>query len=546
MDRLQRILEILDGSPNRMREKFFVTYHLDLFNQIIEFTNSIQDIPFKFRVWHWVNEINSLPKCECGKPVSRHIAWQDGYRRWCSAKCAANSHEVRCNAKKTLLERYGVDHYSKTSDYVDKVRQTSLQKWGVDNYAKTDDYVQKSKLTYQAKWGVDNFTKTSEYREKTRKTCLEKYGATSHTKTDDCKKAIKKSMLEKHGVDIVFKKEEFRKGHFKISNDEFYVKYLGDSISEFKCDSGLEHLFQIDTDNYFGRKIAGNKLCTVCIPISSSTSLKQQMLYDFISAHYTGEIISNYKDELEIDIYLPEKKIGFEMNGLYWHSDLMKDKDYHLNKTTYFNQKGIRLFHIWEDDWQFKREIIQSQLLNILGQSLQKIWARKCYVQEVGQKLAKKFLDNNHQLGYVRSDLKLGLFYGDTLVSFMSFDHYEGRKKIGDSEWNLNRFCNSLNTVVVGGASKLLKWFIDNKKPSRIISYADRDWSEGDLYLKLGFTEVNKSEPDYKYVDRHKRVHKSRMRKSRLGYSVTESEYTRSIGMLRVWDCGKIKFEKVI
>lgn len=47
----------------------------------------------------------------------------------------------------------------------------------------------------------------------------------------------------------------------------------------------------------------------------------------------------------------------------------------------------------------------------------------------------------------------------------MTFDQFEGRK------FNLNRFCNILNTSIIGGTSKLLKYFIRNYTPSRIISY---------------------------------------------------------------------------
>ena len=77
-----------------------------------------------------------------------------------------------------------------------------------------------------------------------------------------------------------------------------------------------------------------------------------------------NEQFISYRDSLEIDVYLPELKIGFEFNGLYWHSEECKDKNYHLNKTNYFKEKGIRIIHIWEDDWDFKRSIIESQIKN--------------------------------------------------------------------------------------------------------------------------------------------------------------------------------------
>ena len=119
----------------------------------------------------------------------------------------------------------------------------------------------------------------------------------------------------------------------------------------------------------------------------------------------------------------------------------------------------------------------------------------------------------------------------------MLFDHYEGRKKMNGDQWNINRFCNELGFSIVGGASKLLNYFVKNWKPKRIISYADRDWSIGSLYEKLGFSIINLSKPDYKYIIGGKRVHKSRFRKSRT--NINESQ----LDIPKIWDCGKLKFE---
>jgi hypothetical protein len=125
----------------------------------------------------------------------------------------------------------------------------------------------------------------------------------------------------------------------------------------------------------------------------------------------------------------------------------------------------------------------------------------------------------------------------------MTFDNFEGRKKMDDGGWNLNRFCTKKGLVVVGGASKLLSYFIKELSPKRIISYSDRDWSIGTLYFKLGFELISKSNPDYKYIIDGIRVHKSNMRKSKRKYDSTENEYTKSKNILRIWDCGKYKFE---
>ena len=242
---------------------------------------------------------------------------------------------------------------------------------------------------------------------------------------------------------------------------------------------------------------------------------------------------------MEIDIYLPELNLGFGFNGVYWHSSQYKDKNFHSDKSKFFSERGIRLIHIWEDDWNTKSEIIKSQVKNLIGLS-KKIWARKCKVVEITDvKLVKDFLNSNHIQGWVNSKLKLGLIYEEKLVSIMTFDSFEGRKKMSVGEYNLNRFCNLLEHSVVGGASKLLNYFVEKFNPTRIISYADRDWSIGNLYEKLEFTKVNESDPDYKYLVDGKRIHKSNFKKSKTGKSESE------LYLPKIWDCGKIKWEKI-
>jgi hypothetical protein len=337
-------------------------------------------------------------------------------------------------------------------------------------------------------------------------------------------------------------KSSLYRENFNICKDKNYLFYLKDSVSLFKCEKG--HNFEINSDNYRGRIINNTPLCTVCNPIGDSKSIKEKELFEFIKDNYSGEVIQSYRDVQEIDIYLPELKLGFEFNGLYWHSDLFKDKWYHINKTNYFRDKGIRIIHIWEDDWIFKNRVVKSQIMNWLGNSLN-LFARKCKVINIDN--CADFLNENHIQGNTNCNLKIGLLYNGELVSVMAFNKFEGRKKLDGDEWNLSRFCNKLNTSVIGGASKLLNYFIKNYKPSRIISYADKDWSCGELYYKLGFKNIYESKPDYKYFFNNRRKHKQNFKKEKIGIpsEISESNFMKNNGIHKVWDCGKIKFELI-
>lgn len=436
--------------------------------------------------------------------------------------------------KKTVLDKYGVENVFQSEIIKEKSKKTSIEKYNTEYYNQTNEFREKSKLTNLKKYGVDNYTKSDEFKERVKLTNLEKYGVEHYNNIEKSKKTI----LDKYGVDNIMHSEEFRKDNFKISKNINYLKHINGNISLFKCDSKLDHNFEISSDLYLSRIKYNTPLCTICYPIGYNKSIKEKEVVNYIEG--IKNIICNYKignRKIQIDVFIPELKFGIEFNGLYWHSEIYKNKNYHLDKLEYFKENGIDIIHIWEDDWDNKKDIVKSVILNKLGQTENKIYARKCEIKEVKPNEARIFLDENHIQGFVKSNLKFGLYYKDQLVSLMSFDHFEGRKKMENDEWNLNRFCTKLNTNVIGGASKLLKYFIDNYNPLRIVSYADKDLSNGSLYKILGFNKVYESKPDYKYIINNKRIHKSNFKNSKTGIS------EKNLNILKVYDCGKIKYE---
>jgi hypothetical protein len=247
---------------------------------------------------------------------------------------------------------------------------------------------------------------------------------------------------------------------------------------------------------------------------------------------------------LELDIYLPDLKLAFEFNGLYWHSELYKNKEYHLNKTKRCLMKDIHLIHIYEDEWIYKKEIVKSRILNLLSKNKYKIYARKCIIKEVNGRETKEFLNNNHIQGYVPSDINLGLYYSKKLVLLMTF----GKGRFKNKEQELLRFCNKLNTSVIGGASKLFKYYCKNYSFNNIVSYADRSWSNGDIYEKLNFIKKSETIPNFYYVIEGLRVNRFKYRKSELikeGYdrNKTAHKIMNDRNIYRIYNSGNLKFE---
>jgi len=456
------------------------------------------------------------------------------------------NNDIRDRIKETNLEKYGSETPSKVQFVKDKIIKTNLEKWGGNSPMCNDLIKEKSKNTTIENWGVDNPNKSIIIREKTKKTNLEKWGVEYPIQSEIIINKIKEKNIEKWGTTHLHQSDLYRKNNTKIGSHSNYIEYKGNQTSIFHCDCGEDHSFEINTDNFFSRTRQNIKLCTICNPINSSISYLEIELYNFIKYSYNNEVIQSYRDGLEIDIYLPDLKLGFEFNGLYWHSEEQKNRSYHIDKTNYFKDRGIKIIHVWEDDWRDKNEIIKSQILNLIGKTKNKIFARKCEVKEVSLSECREFLDNNHVQGYVNSGVKIGLYYKDILVSLMTFDQFEGRKKMEEGGWNLNRFCNLIETNVIGSASKLLNYFIKNYSPSRIISYADRDWSDGNLYFILNFILISYNKPDYKYIKNNTRTHKSNFKKSKLKYESTENEWVKFNNIYKIWDCGKLKFERII
>ena len=254
----------------------------------------------------------------------------------------------------------------------------------------------------------------------------------------------------------------------------------------------------------------------------------------------------NILENKELDIFVPEYNVGIEFDGLYWHSELYKESSYHLKKTEECLKKGIRLIHIFEDEWLFKQDIIKSILLNVFNKIENKIYARKCCIKIVNKKEKKIFLNRNHLQGNVGSLVDIGLYYNSELVSLMCFGRERlnlGSKNRKENTWELLRFCNKLNTTVVGGASKLFKYFIDTYNPKEIISYCDRRYGTGNMYEKLGFIYSHSSQPNYFYIEGNNRKNRFKYRKSELiknGFdsSKSEKEIMKERKIYRIYDCG--------
>jgi very-short-patch-repair endonuclease len=198
-------------------------------------------------------------------------------------------------------------------------------------------------------------------------------------------------------------------------------------------------------------------------------------------------------DGKEIDIYCPDKKLGIEINGVYWHSSKFLPRSYHYSKALVAKRKGIKLLQFWEDELRTKTAICKSMIKSQLGLS-SRYYARQLSIQPLTAQEARIFFDTVHLQGYANATATYGLFNGTQCLAAMSFGKPRFNK---DYEWEIVRFANVLNATVVGGASRLFKHFIREHEPKSMISYADLRISQGTLYKQLGFKFSHVSKPNF-------------------------------------------------
>ena len=298
----------------------------------------------------------------------------------------------------------------------------------------------------------------------------------------------------------------------------------------------------------------------------TQSSRSEKELAAFVRTIYTGEIIENTKKVIppkELDIWLPEKHIAIEYNGLAWHSDRPRDgklliptgegkslaKWRHIEKTLLCEGQGIRLIHIFEDDWLHRRPIVESLIANALGKS-RALPARKCSIAPLSSTEYSAFLVKNHLLGSSPADIRLGLFYKGTLVQAIGIKSGGNHSRAPE----LVRMAPVLGTRIQGGFSKLLA-YVDSNYPEirQLVSYIDRSVFTGEGYFSCGFSVVGENAPAYFYVRHQERYPRYLFMRKKIAamhaagkLSYWNPDETEEMNMyknhyFRIWNCGTIK-----
>ena len=445
-------------------------------------------------------------------------------KTYCSKKCSNSDPDIkeknRVGVKRTFDKKYG-KHPMLTDKTKERHSKTMLSKYGVKHALQRTDFFDKAKKTRLDRYGDENYNNI----DKALSTKLDRYGSSTYRNVEQVQDNIYNELLNLNNVELLFSRDEY------VGVDGIWY--------DFKC-CICDSKFTYNIDN-------GNRpKCSCQYSVKYRSNIEDE-IYDFLKNECgVVNIILNDRQVIksELDIYLPDYKLAIEVDGLYWHSEqLGKDSTYHITKTNKCKDVGIQLLHIYDTEWNNKTEIIKSMLkskLNITS----KIYARKCEIRDNIDVI--EFLNSNHLQGSDNSSKQVGLYYEDELVSVLTFGKPRFDKTL---DYELYRYCTKINTTVIGGFSKMLKYFIKNNPTESILTYSDMRYSVGDVYIKNGFEFISNTPPSYFYMkngtvySRYKcQKHKLNKLLDNFDSDKTEFENMDINGFLRIWNCGNKKF----
>lgn len=378
---IDNIFKMNDPSGKYSNEKHMSKNYPKIYKNIIDYSNlhSLSDLTYSQKTYHYINDLNKIPKClnENCNNITKYKNRTLGYHVYCSLKCSSSCDKIRSKIKNTCQINYGTNTPCENPLILEKMINTNIDRYGGSSPQCDKTIHNKSKKTLMINYGVDNPSKSKEIlskRIKSFKINIDKY-----------KYNFKSTMLSRYGEESPFKLKGWRIRRSEINNENNMIKYN----KELKNSKILNYILNSETNSYdillecfscydtsvinksiFNNRFkkSPNRICTNCNPISDNSSLLQLSIIDDIKMFYDGIILENDKNALkpfEIDIYLPEIKVGIEINGLYWHSEIFKTKNYHYEKYLKSIDNNIKLYSFWEDEIINDRNLFLKMIQNI-------------------------------------------------------------------------------------------------------------------------------------------------------------------------------------
>jgi len=470
--------------------------------------------------------------------------------------------EIMAKSKSTNLEKYGREFPTQSTSVKNKTKATTMERYGVTSYLATKECQDKAKTATIEKYGTPYYLQSQKGQDTNKITLTERYGVTNASMMADHSQKVKLTSRLKFGHDHAMQSQEIKDKQQHIINQKYGVdnpKLIGKDLiksSEYHDDIKFKEIYEkfdtvIQISDYFGYNTTSVQKRAKELDLAvkySYTSNGQMQIANFIESLGITVQLNNRSviHPLELDIYMPHHALAIEFNGTYWHSDQFLDDTYHLNKTQLSEKAGVQLLHVSDIDWCNNSTLIKSMIRHRLGMTDITIPARKCNITpDVSNEEVRTFLNDNHIQGHVNSSLSIGLTYQSELLAVMTFAASRFDK---NQPWELMRYCTKAGHSVVGGASKMFKYFLNNTH-GNCISYAARSYSQGNLYNRLGFEFHGNTAPNYKYLvngilESRMKYQKHKLKAQLLDFdqSLTERQNMTLHGHRRIYDSGNQKW----
>ncbi|MBR6515512.1 MAG: MucR family transcriptional regulator [Bacilli bacterium] len=225
----------------------------------------------------------------------------------------------------------------------------------------------------------------------------------------------------------------------------------------------------------------------------------------------------------ELDIYIPSHNLAIEFNGNLWHSEKFgkKDKDYHINKTNLCESNNVKLIQIFEDEYEYKKDIILKYISNILGCNKSIDLDIKC--KEIDINEFKNFFERNSVFEFKESKTYIGAYNNGILYGVMSFNDNE-----------LVQYAYDLDNMVNNIEKELLDYYINNNNINELYYNLDRRWFIDDKLLEeLKFELIETIEPTYGIFNPS--IH--RLKRFKIGEIIEDDNSD------RIWNCGYFRYK---
>lgn len=493
------------GSFRFLKDKMFIKQFGQSAYNTIQQHNSflVDEYPISVKVYNYVNGISAQPTCKmCTTPVTFNSTKQ--WLTYCSNKC----------------------RFADSDAITTKRQQTNIVKYGATNVLASDHGKQKSKESHMARYGVIHYNQTEEYANRIES------GEIARNLNP---KQIGLTHMTRHFNSLSEKMPQLEP-LFDLSE---YLKHGAHSFYRYKWQCNVcAHKFEW--------WLNGGKtpVCPKCAP---KGTMHEEAIMDFLSKHNI-EYVHNTRKQLgngqEIDIFIPSKQMGIELNGLYYHQEHNVGTQYHVDKTNLAAEQGIKLVQIFDDMMYQKKQAVFNFLRHELG-IVKTVNADAFIVKRVDADVARKFHNKYNVLGEDHSNLHLGLYRKTRVVAVASF-------KITVSQTELTRFTQNNTMSVVDGLAKIISALHGiSTRDNSIVCYVDRCWSNGSELKSLGFKHTKTTEPRYWYTKCFKqRLHRLQFQHKYLQLklekyhpALTEAENMYNNDYVRVYDCGTLRYE---